>query len=171
MNADAVTLKVLIGRELTKFPDERIIHHIRAHLVEPAPELRDWDYGAPDQQYPCWIVFRHAASNTGIAFCEQGFGPRCPWGLLWIGGGGEQMSIGQDSGWYTSFLETYFNSFAVCELPIWRVFKKGENGQRTPISGEGPWDETWAQVMALRERYPDGDFNCASDVGVRYRFE
>jgi hypothetical protein len=64
-------------------------------------------------------------------------------------------------------LETYLNSFAVSELPIWRVFEKGENGQRTPISDEGTWDETWAQVLALRERNPDSHYDCASDVSVR----
>jgi hypothetical protein len=170
MSADAGTLRDLIGRELANLPDERIVHHIRAHLIEPAPELRDWDYGEPGQQYLCWIVFRHAASNTGIAFCEQGFGPRCPWGLLWIGGEGKPLSIGQDSGWYRSFLETYFNSFAVCELPIWRVFEKDENGQRTPMSDEGTWDETWLQVLALRERNLDSHYDCASDAGVRYLY-
>jgi len=171
MSADADTLKDMIGRELASLPDERIVHHIRAHLVEPVAELRGWDYGEPGQQCPCWIVFRHAASSTGIAFCEQGFGPRRPWGLLWVGGEGKPLSIGQDSGWYGNFLETYFNSFAVCEIPIWRVFTKDENGQRAPISDEGAWDETWAQVLALRERNPNNNYECASDVGVRYRFE
>jgi hypothetical protein len=166
MTVGAGTLRDLIGRELAGLHDERVIRHIRAHLVEPMPELRTWDYGEPGQQYTCWIVFRHAASNTGIAFCEQGFGPSRPWGLLWIGGEGNPLSIGQDSGWFENFLKTYFDSFAVCELPIWRVFKKVENGQRSPISDEGTWDETWAQVMALRERDPDGYYDCTSDISV-----
>jgi hypothetical protein len=168
MSVDADTLKDLIDFELIDLFDRRIVHHIRAHLVEPALELRDWDYGEPGQRYPCWIVFRHASSNTGIAYCEQGFGPRCPWGLLWIGGEGSPRSIGQDSEWYTTFMETYFNSFAISELPIWRVFKKDKNGKRAPMSEEGTWDETWEQVMALRQRDPDNYYDCASDVGVRY---
>jgi hypothetical protein len=168
MSVDADALKDLIDRELAGVPDERIVRHIRAHLVEPTPELRDWDYGEPGQQYPCWIVFRHATSNTGIAYCENGFGPRCPWGLLWIGGEGKPLSIGQDSAWYTNFIETYFNSFAISELPIWRVFKKDKSGQRIPTSDEGTWDTTWAQVLALRERNPDSYYDCASDFGVQY---
>jgi hypothetical protein len=171
MGVDSGTLRELIDRELADLPNERIVRHIRALLVEPVPELRDWDYGEPGQQYPCWIVFRHTASNTGIAFCEQGFGPRCPWGLLRIGGEGKPRSIGQDCGWYPNFLETYFNSFAVCELPIWRVFAKDESGQRTPMSNEGTWDETWAQVLAFRQRNPDSRYDCASDVSVRYLYK
>jgi hypothetical protein len=168
MSVDSGTLRNLIDQELAGLPDERIVRHIRALLVEPAPESRAWDYGEPSQQHPCWIVFRHAASNTAIAFCEQGFGPRCPWGLLRIGGEGKPLSIGQDSGWFTNFLETYFNSFAASELPIWRVFAKDKSGRRTPISDEGTWDDTWAQVLALRERNPGICYDCASDVSVRY---
>jgi len=168
MSVNAGNLRILIASELAAFNDQRIIRHVHAHLVEPAPELRDWDWGEPGQQHPCWIVFRHPPSNTGIAYCENGFGPSRPWGLLWIGGQGNPLSIGQDSGWYTTFMETYFNSFAVSELPIWRVFRKDEGGQRMSMSDEGTWDETWARVMNLRERNPESYYDCACDAGIRY---
>jgi len=171
MSIDANILKTVIAAELAGLSDERIIDHIRAHLIEPAPELKDWDWGDAGQQYPCWIVFTHASSNTGIAYCEHGFGPRCPWGLLWIGGEGKPLSMGQDSAWFTSFMETYFNSMAVSDLPIWRVFEKDGNGKRTPISGEGGWDEMWAEVLELRKRNPERYFDCASDAAVRYLYE
>ncbi len=87
---------------------------------------------------------------------------------MWIGGKGNPLSIGQDSEWYTTFKEAYFNSFAVCDLNIWRVFKKREDSQRVPISDEGTWDETWARVMGLREQNPDDYFDCTCDAGVRY---
>ena len=40
----------------------------------------------------------HASSNTGIAYCAQGFGPTDPWGLLFLAG--PQKSMGMDSGWF-----------------------------------------------------------------------
>ncbi len=47
-------------------------------------------------------------SNTGIAYCEFGFGPRNPWGLVFLSRG----SIGMDSAWYESFWASYFESMA-----------------------------------------------------------
>jgi len=84
---------------------------------------REWDYGVPGQTYPCWSVLNHIESNTGIAFCEFGFGPRSPWGLVMLSGA-EHMSLGMDAGWFETFLEAYFDSRAITDLPIWRVFKQ-----------------------------------------------
>jgi hypothetical protein len=170
MKADTGTLRDLIGRELASLPDERIVRHIHAHLVEPAPELRDWVTVNPASNTPVGSCLDTPPRTLVSHFASRGLGLVAP-GATWIGGEGNPLSIGQDSGWYENFLETYFNSFAVCELPIWRVFKKGESGQRTPISDEGTWDETWVQVLALRERNPDGYYDCASDVSVRYLYE
>jgi hypothetical protein len=78
--------------------------------VTPRCEQRSWDYGAPGTVYRCWIVLEHPASGTGIAYCEQGFGPSCPWGLLWISG--EHLSMGMDSGWYDSLEDAVRESFA-----------------------------------------------------------
>lgn len=164
MSVDASTLKNLIASELVNLTDQRIIDHIRAHLVEPSPERRDWDYGEPGKQYLCWIVFRHAHSNLGIAYCEHGFGPRSPWGMLSIGGEGNPRSMGQDSAWYTTFVETYFNSSASSELPIWRVFKEDRTGRCIAVSGEGTWEDTWARVKELPASDPANFYSCGNDV-------
>ena len=95
MLIDADTLKGLIGRELKNLLDVRVTAHIRSLLVEPRAELRDWDYGEPGEQYPCWITFADNVSNIAIAYCESGFGPRNPWGLLWLESR-EYMSMGMD---------------------------------------------------------------------------
>src|SRR6267154_2221046 len=55
-------------------------------LIEPYVLLRYWDYGEPGQQYPCWMVLRDDHSGGEVAYCEYGFGPRCPWGLITIFG-------------------------------------------------------------------------------------
>ena len=49
-------------------------------------------------------------ANTGIAYCPEGFGPRDPWGLVFLSG--EHMSMGMDSGWFTSLEDAFRESSA-----------------------------------------------------------
>src|SRR5262245_218248 len=107
MPVSAASLTEQIRAELAALGDRRVIEHVRRLLVPPKIEMRGWDYGTPGQEYPCWLVLEHAASNTGIAYSEYGFGPSFPWGLLHLRGK-EHMSMGMDSGWFDYFLETYF---------------------------------------------------------------
>ena len=67
-----------------RMADARVMNHIRSLLVEPRPVLGDWEYGHKGQQYVCWIVLEDHASKTGIAYCENGFGPTAPWGLIFL---------------------------------------------------------------------------------------
>jgi len=85
---------------------------LRSCLVTPHVEQREWDYGPDGQTYPCWIVLEHHPSNTGIAYCAEGFGD--PWGLLFLRG--EHLSMGMDSGWFSS-LEHAFRGSPACDLP------------------------------------------------------
>ena len=161
----AVSVSGLIEGELSTLSDRRVIEHIRRLLVRPELQMRQWAYGAPDTVYPCWLVLAHGASNTGIAHCELGFGPRAPWGLLFLDGTAVQMAMGEDSAWFRRFLDAYFESAASSELPIWRVFQQdGSDFPGTPISAEGAWDATWAEVMRLRTEQPDVRFNCWQSV-------
>ena len=121
MKLNAANLKTQIDLELDRLSDERVLKHIRQHLIPPTVVMRDWDYGDIGQKYPCWTVLEHPSTNTGIAYCEEGFGPDHPWGLVFLSGA--HMSTGMDSGWFRSFLGAYFDSQPVTELPIWRVFK------------------------------------------------
>jgi hypothetical protein len=164
MSVDAVSINALIDRELQKLSDRRVVDHVRSLLITPRVETRAWDYGKPDDAYPCWIVLAHKRSNTGIAYSEFGFGPANPWGLLFLEGS-EHMSMGMDSGWFVHFLDAYFDSAASSDLPIWRVFQ-GRDFPGTPISAEGGWDETWAKVMRLRSEQPDDRFNCWQSVYI-----
>src|SRR5262245_14190114 len=120
MAIDTDILKTLVEDELARVTDVRVTRYIRSLLIEPKPVLRDCDYGERGQQYVCWIVLEHRTSQTGIAYCESGFGPRAPWGLIWLD---SEASMGADCCWYTTFLQAYFESRAACDLPIWRVFK------------------------------------------------
>jgi hypothetical protein len=99
MGVTAASLIALIESELTALKDQRVINDIRGLLVRPEPQVRAWDYGAPGEAYPCWVVLEEKSSNTGIAYCESGFGPAMPWGLLFLRGS-DHMSMGMDSGWF-----------------------------------------------------------------------
>src|SRR5258708_7548558 len=142
MAVSAASLSALIADELSAVKDLRVRNHIRNLLVSPERQMRDWDYGEPGDAYPCWLVLAERSSNTGIAYCESGFGPANPWGLLFLEG--KHMSMGMDSGWFDRFLDAYFESISATCLPIWRVFQQnGRDFPGIPISAEGTWDATW----------------------------
>lgn len=163
MPIDTETLKTLIAKEISSISDSRVVTHIRGMLVEPYVVLHDWDYGEPGQQYPCWMVLEDPRSRAEIAYCEYGFGPRCPWGLVGpVSRTGR--NIGMDSAWYTIFLDAFFESFASIELPIWRVFRIGPDRIRTPITEEGTWEATWARVYYLRNSDPAGRYDCEHSI-------
>lgn len=164
MSLTASHLRSLIVAELAHIGDARVTAHVQKLLVDPKPILRDWDYGAPGENYPCWSVLEHPKSNTGIAYCEFGFGPGSPWGLVVLSGP-SHMSIGMDSGWYTTFMEVYFASKAATDIPIWRVFKR-ESGSPSgiPISAESDWDSTWNEAYRLRAFDPSSHYYCSHSV-------
>lgn len=158
MPIDAETLKALIEHELDQILDVRITMHIRSLLVEPEAALCDWDYGKPGERHLCWQVLRDS-----VVYCETGFGPRCPWGLVSLKQAG---SMGMDSGWFPSLADAYFESCAA-DLPIWRVFKTGPSGIREPITDESSWDATWKHVTELRESDPTSRYDC--DHSIAYK--
>ena len=90
----------LTQSELTKITNSDLVGRIQELLVTPYPVQRYWDYGKPGEAFDCWIILEHRPSNTGIAYCEKGFGPAYPWGLIFLTG--EHMSIGMDSAWHLS---------------------------------------------------------------------
>ncbi len=77
--------------------------------------------------------------------------------------------MGMDSGWFPRFLDAYFESMAASALPIWRVYQQGEgNYPGRPLSAEGPWQATWAEVERLRALHPNTRYHCAQSI---YRSE
>lgn len=162
MTVDSNTIATLVRDELGRTAEARVLTHVRSLLVDPTPVLRDWDYGERRQKYVCWNVLQHAPSNTAIAYCADGFGPKAPWGLVAIEG--PHMSMGMDSGWFTTLLQAYLDSVAATCLPIWRVFKTDPSGKRLPITPEGGWDETWKQTMWHREQDSTSRYDCDTDI-------
>jgi hypothetical protein len=74
----------LFEEETARITQPDLLDLIARLRVPTRCEQRPWDYGEPNDAYPCWIVLEHPESNTCIAYCEEGFGPRDPWGLLFI---------------------------------------------------------------------------------------
>lgn len=82
---------------------------------------------------------------------------------------GEFTSMGMDSQWFPTFLQTFFESRAASRLPIWRVFKTDASGVREAITDEGAWDDTWRAVKAYRKADPAARYDC--DTSIQYERE
>jgi|SRR3954464_7472278 hypothetical protein len=108
VTADDVSAR--LTEELTRISDSALLARIRELLVPPYSVQRDWDYGRPGDKFICWTVLEHPPSNTGIAYCEQGFGPTNPWGLVFLSG--NHMGIGMDSAWFASLESAMRESMA-----------------------------------------------------------
>ena len=100
----------LVQREMQRTTDSKLADRIRELLITPYPVKREWVYGTPGEHYLCWTVLEHRPSNTGIAFCSEGFGPSHPWGLVFLSG--PHMSIGMDCCWFASLEDAMRNSMA-----------------------------------------------------------
>lgn len=160
MGIQATDISRMIETELAQVSDSRVVDHIRSLMVSQYVVMRGWDYGEPGTEYPCWSVLEHEPSRTGIAYSEYGFGPSYPWGLVNLSGPDKYMSMGMDSAWYPCFVETYFESRASSELPVWRVFRSVDGSYPgEPITDESDWESTWEEVYRLRESNKDQRFN------------
>lgn len=100
----------LVIKDLARIADAALHARILELLVEPYPVDRAWDYGTPGETMTCWTVLEHHPSNTGIAYCPNGFGPSDPWGLVFLNG--DHMSMGMDSAWFVSLESAMRESMA-----------------------------------------------------------
>lgn len=99
-----------IEHEISLISQPELVDCIRRHLIQPRCEEREWDYGAPGRTYPSWIFAEDPASNTAFAFCEEGFGPAEPWGLLSLRGA--HVSMGRDDAWFSQLEDAFRASMA-----------------------------------------------------------
>jgi len=103
-----VEMEKLVKNGIERISQQDLIDTIKNHIIPLRLENREWDYVDSFTEYPCYIVLEDKKSNTAVAYCEQGFGPNYPWGLIFIEG--EVMSLGMDSGWFASLEEAVRNS-------------------------------------------------------------
>lgn len=78
-------------------------------LVSPRQEIRDWDYGAPGERYPYWVVAESIAGGTILVYCDQGFGPSMPWGFL-LTNDPDEVTLGMDAQWNWYLEEAFIRS-------------------------------------------------------------
>ena len=100
----------LVSRELERIADQALLTRLQELLVTPYPVEREWDYGTPGERFTCWTVLEHASSNTAIAYCDRGFGPSYPWGLVFLSG--PHMGIGMDALWHLTLESAMRESMA-----------------------------------------------------------
>ena len=109
----AAAIDNLVDAQVASMASPAMVELVARFRVPPRLEFRPWDYGG-DEAYPCWLIFEHSASNTAIAYCGHGFGPRAPWGLLFIKG--PHQSMGMDSGWFSTLEDAIRDSCAIDDL-------------------------------------------------------
>ena len=79
-------MKRRVADELSRIDDQPLLARLRELPVEPYDVQREWAYDQPGETYACWTVAEHEESNMAIAYCEKGFSPSHPWGLVRIKG-------------------------------------------------------------------------------------
>lgn len=102
-HSERVRIEALVAAECARIRDEGTRGQLTRRLITPRRHMLEWDYASEPTSYPAWLV-----ADSGISYCEQGFGPRCPWGLTGLDGG----SAGMDSGWFRTLHEAFLESFA-----------------------------------------------------------
>lgn len=158
--ADVVAL---VRDDMRALHDARVVEHVTSLLVAPPRPLRlAWPYGAAGEEFEGFLVLDHPRSGTGIVYCQQGFGPANPWGLVFTDRG--PLSTGMSDGWYARFLDAYFESKAPTDLAIWRVREWRPARDGAWVSGELPWGEAWERVSALRACGADAHYYCDHSV-------
>jgi len=112
---DSERVKALVAQELSTVSDPYRREALGALLLpEPRHEERDWDYGAPGERYPYWVVAEAPERGIILVYCEQGFGPEFPWGFLFTDPTGqlapEELTLGMDAQWNWYLEEAFVRS-------------------------------------------------------------
>ena len=117
MSTSPASVSALIKMELSVLADNAAKQVVLRGLVDPSPITLDWNYGTPGQQFEGWVVFDHETeSDTLIVYCEHGFGPASPWGLVFATAHDGRRPTGMDSGWFRSFMDAFWDSHAATPL-------------------------------------------------------
>jgi hypothetical protein len=160
---DPAQITAALDEDLRNLRDPRVRAHIETfRLPAPTPIRLAWDYGKPDETFDGWLVFDDREQRCGIAYCDEGFGPATPWGL--VNTSEACPSMGMDCDWFSRFMDTYFASPA-SDVPIWRVVRRTQaEGDRAFATGELACDEAWKVVKQLREQDPAHRYDVEHDI-------
>jgi hypothetical protein len=113
---DSARIQALVAEQLALIEDPGRRGALERLLVPPRQEWRDWDYGEPGERYPYWVVAEARDRGQILVYCEHGFGPESPWGILSIDEP-EDATLGMDSQW-NWYLEEAFVRYGLWDGPI-----------------------------------------------------
>jgi hypothetical protein len=139
---DQAAFRKLLAIEKKCFQNAYALKRFSELEVELEVGRLKWDYG--NEIFDCFIVFKDIHTNTGIVYSEFGFGPKNPWGLIFL----SKMNSGMDSGWFNNLFDCFMDTFAAGDLPIWILSKTGPDGNMIVIEK----GMTIHQAFSLRER-------------------
>jgi hypothetical protein len=140
------SIKNLVQEQIEKINKPIIKAGLIKYLVEPTSHIRDWDYSTKGESFVCWTVAVDNSSDTSIVYCENGFGPKNPWGLVFT----SKLYFGMDSGWFDNLEDCYLESFDAGELPIWFLEIVNRNKQHEIIAQNMTSDEAFKILDSIR---------------------
>jgi hypothetical protein len=143
------------ARELERIADADVREGLRSRLMVPEEHLREWDYGAPGERYPCWTVAADPESDSAIVYSEHGFGPEMPWGIVSL----SEAWFGMDSGWFRRLEDAFTGSMLAGGLPIWNVVAEAGAGSRATVATSLTMDDAYAIRDDLARRDPTGRYH------------
>jgi hypothetical protein len=78
----AEDVKELVQSELSQITNRKLREALRAFLVTPTFQMRNWDYSTTNEVLACWIVADFRERDMGLAYSELGHGIRAIIGAL-----------------------------------------------------------------------------------------
>ena len=112
MSRTPPAMKALVSSELERVPETGCKDRLAGLLVEPSFVPLAWEYGAIGATRMCCIVARLEDGDQALVYCEDGFGPREPWGAISLGA----ASMGGDDQWYGSLYDAAIGA-GLCSAP------------------------------------------------------
>ena len=140
MPCSAKDVAARAARELEGIEDADVREGLRSRLMVPRQHLREWDYGAPGQRYPCWTVAADPESDSAIVYSEHGFGPVMPWGIVSL----SAPWFGMDIGWFRRLEDAFTGSMLACGLAIWNVVAEPGAGSTATVAASLTMDDAYA---------------------------
>ena len=112
MSRTAAAMKALVSSELERVPETDCKDRLARLVVEPTFVALAWEYGAIGATRMCCVVARLEDGDQALVYCEDGFGPREPWGAVSLGA----ASMGGDDQWYGSLYDAAIGA-GLCPAP------------------------------------------------------
>ncbi|HWZ58101.1 MAG TPA: hypothetical protein VNW46_03920 [Gemmatimonadaceae bacterium] len=107
--ADSAHIQALVDAQLALMTDGARRDALTRLLVPPHAQERAWDYGAPGERYPYWVVAEAPERGMILVYSDRGFGPEMPWGFLFTDAP-DFATLGMDSQWGWYLEEAFVNS-------------------------------------------------------------